>query len=138
MALICDRDNYRDVFWLVLLTPFFFYGVIFTVMGLGSGYLQDSYGFTSTTAGFLLATPQIVLIIILPLVGKIVDRFGCISTFCTLLLNVVVTTGGLLVSGLAYLLFIPGCTKCFRALPGMLMIGASMSLYAPTIWSSLA
>jgi len=65
-----------------LLTPFFFYGTTLSVMGLGSGYLQDSYGFTSTTAGFLLATPQIILIIILPLLGNMVDKFGSVSTFC--------------------------------------------------------
>jgi MFS family permease len=56
-------------------------------MGVGSGYLQDSFGFTSTMAGFFLATPQIILIMVLPFMGKMVDRFGSVSTFCIILVK---------------------------------------------------
>ena len=42
------------MFWFIVLTAFFFYGTAFSAMGIASGFMQEKYGFTNVSAGFLL------------------------------------------------------------------------------------
>ncbi len=52
--MLCDPGKFRPVFWFITSTAFFFYGTVFGTMGIASGFIQEKYGFTNVSAGFLL------------------------------------------------------------------------------------
>jgi len=109
-------------------------------MGIASGFIQHKYNFTNVSAGFLLSAPQIIVLLVFPLFGKIVDKYGCLSIMCIFVgyIFLVCSAGLSLSASLTYLAFTPDCDRCYAVLPGSFMFGIGYALYVPTLWSSPA
>jgi hypothetical protein len=60
---ICVGSNYHPIFWFVAVSAFFSYGVVFGAIGIASGFIQEKYGFTNVSAGFLLVNCFVMIVV---------------------------------------------------------------------------
>lgn len=73
------------MFWFVAWTAFFTYGTIFSAIGIASGFIQEKYGFTNVSAGFLLVNIIIIEIVSSTIVN--IDIFPYIWNTCRQMWN---------------------------------------------------
>ncbi len=94
-------------------------------------YLQDALGYSATTTGLLVLPVTAPMIVISPLAGRLIARFGA---------RVLMTAG--MLCGLAGLIFLTQTTEASgyaRVLPGYLLFGISLGLvYAPMSTAAMA
>jgi len=82
------------------------YIAIVNSIAIGSGVLQNRFGYSSTEAGFLYTLPYIISAVLSPLFGAFVNKFGHRMTFIL---------GGSALMFLAHFIsfVIKDCDKCF-------------------------
>jgi MFS family permease len=106
-------------------------GTYWSLMFLEPQYLQDTLGYSATTAGILILPITVPMIVISPLAGRLIARLGA---------RVLMTIG--MLCGLAGLVILAQITKTSGyalVLPGYLLFGIALGfVYAPMSTAAMA
>jgi nitrate/nitrite transporter NarK len=108
--------------WLICAICLLFYCSVFPFISIATGYLTDRYGYSATTAGFIVGLPYTVSAAASPVFGYMVDRVGRNPLF-TLLANMALA--GIF---LAFLL------STIDAVALFVLFGLVYSLLASALW----
>jgi EmrB/QacA subfamily drug resistance transporter len=106
-------------------------GAYWSLMFLQPQYLQTSLGYSATTAGILILPVTVPMIVISPLAGRLIARFGA---------RALMTTGMLCgLAGMVILTQITNTSGYPLVLPGFLLFGIALGfVYAPMSTAAMA
>eukprot|EP00033_Pygsuia_biforma_P000257 GCRY01000319.1.p1 GENE.GCRY01000319.1~~GCRY01000319.1.p1 ORF type:complete len:470 (+),score=130.51 GCRY01000319.1:172-1581(+) len=124
---ISDVKTFPKTYWIVLLLCAVFYAAVMPFIAIGTDFFHESYHKSKTTAGEINSIVIMSSIILSPIMGALVDRFGmrsiCVCVGTALLLPTHIVMGY--------------CHSVNPIIP-MALLGAAFSLVPSALWPSVS
>ena len=122
--------TFSTSFWLLTFSCVITYMSVFPYLQNCSDLLQRKYGFDKITAGYFFGIPNIIMAIVSPILGAVIDKYGK-RAFLISLSSIILITGFICSTKM------PECHQCYNEVYPLVIIGIGFTIYASTTWGSI-
>lgn len=127
---LTDVKYFNLLYWLITTNCAVVYICVLSFNNVASQFFQKRFGFSSTTAGMIIAITYLISALFSPFLGRIIDKIGKRCYF------MILSAGLMFIAHMVYV-FLPDCDECPDGIPILILLGIGYALYASVMWASI-